>query len=123
MVRKKVLYVGHSSPIYRGDGPPLYKITIMPYKVLHTLFKDDIGAAMYFLFSLLHRSWPSSRKSFSARLHSKPISISEATDFGSHLCYFAHIGKSSSYVVSNEGQLHPSIEVYLKLTCLCRIEG
>src|SRR5690349_17946793 len=87
MALKKVLYAGHCSPIYREDESPSYKITIMPLKVLHTLFTYDIRAAMYFPFSLLRRTWPSSRESFSTGLHSKPFSFFEATNFGSHLHY------------------------------------
>jgi hypothetical protein len=118
MTLEKVLYAGHCSPIYREDGLPLYKITIMSLEVLHTLFTDDMRATMYFLFSLLHRSWPSSRENFSVGLHSKPFSFSEANDFGSHLSLLTHAGKASLYVASVEGQFRPSIEVYLKHTCL-----
>jgi hypothetical protein len=35
-LEKKVLYAGHCSPNYREDEPPLYRITIMPLKVLYT---------------------------------------------------------------------------------------
>jgi hypothetical protein len=63
---KKVLYAEHCSPIYREDELPLYKITIMLLKVLYTLFTNDIRVVLYFLLSLLRRSWPSSYESFSA---------------------------------------------------------
>jgi hypothetical protein len=66
------------------------KLQSCPSRFYTHCFTDDIRATMYFLFSSLCRSWPSSRKSFSASLHSKPISSSEATNFDSHLCYFAH---------------------------------
>jgi hypothetical protein len=84
---KKVPYAGHCSHIYREEEPPSYKITIMPLKVLHTLFTNDIWAIMYFLFCWLHGLWPPLCESFSAGLHSKFFSVAEATDFGSHLRY------------------------------------
>jgi hypothetical protein len=45
---KKVLYAGHRSSIYREDEPPLYTITIMSTKALHTLFTNDIKIITYF---------------------------------------------------------------------------
>jgi hypothetical protein len=41
--------LGHQISPYREDKPPLYKITIMHLKVLHTLLTNDIRAALYFL--------------------------------------------------------------------------
>jgi hypothetical protein len=40
---------GYYSSIYRGDKPTLYKITIMSFMVLHTLFTNAIRAIRYFL--------------------------------------------------------------------------
>jgi hypothetical protein len=45
---QRVLYVGHCSSIYRKDEPPLYKITIMPLKALHSLFTNDVGILLSF---------------------------------------------------------------------------
>jgi hypothetical protein len=50
---RKALYIGHCSLIYRKNKPLSYKITIIPLKVLHTSFIEDIRAAMYFLFGLV----------------------------------------------------------------------
>jgi hypothetical protein len=36
MALQKVFYTRHCSLIYRGDDPPLYEITIMPLKALHS---------------------------------------------------------------------------------------
>jgi hypothetical protein len=44
-----VPYAGHCSSIYREDELPLYRITMTPIKVLHTLFTNDIRTIMYFL--------------------------------------------------------------------------
>jgi hypothetical protein len=71
MAIKKVSYAGHYSPIYREDESPLYKITIMPLKVLHTLFINDVRAIMYFLHSQLCRFMPMLFGSFSYGLYSK----------------------------------------------------
>jgi hypothetical protein len=48
MVLPKVSYAGQCSPVHRKDELPSYKITIMSFKVLHTLFTNDIKAIMYF---------------------------------------------------------------------------
>jgi hypothetical protein len=55
MALKKIPYAGHCSSIYREDETPLYRITIMPIKVLHTLFTNDIRTITYFLHPRLHR--------------------------------------------------------------------
>jgi hypothetical protein len=116
MAFEKVSYAWHCSPIYRQDEQPLYKITIMPLKVLHTLFTDDINTSMYFLFSLLRRSWPSTRKSFFSAFTRSPSPFPKWSTS-------PRTGESSLYVVWTEGQLRPLIKVYLKHTCLCRSEG
>jgi hypothetical protein len=54
---KKVL--GHCSSIYKEDEPALYRITIMPLRVLHTLLTNDIRAITYFLHPWLHELGPS----------------------------------------------------------------
>jgi hypothetical protein len=71
MVLKKVSYAEHCSPIYRKDEPPSYKITIIPLKVLHTLFTNDVIATMYFLHSRLRGFRPPLFGNFSAGLYSK----------------------------------------------------
>jgi hypothetical protein len=45
-----VLYVEHCSSIYREDEPPLYKITIVPLKALHSLFINDVWILPSFPF-------------------------------------------------------------------------
>jgi hypothetical protein len=59
MALEKVLYVGHYLSIYREDELPLYRITIMPIKVSHTLFTNDIRTISYFLHPRLHGFRPS----------------------------------------------------------------
>jgi hypothetical protein len=46
---QKVLYAGHCSSIYREDEPPLYKITIVPSKALHSLFINDVWVLLSFI--------------------------------------------------------------------------
>jgi hypothetical protein len=79
---QKVSYVGHCSPIYKEDEPPSYKITIMPLKVLHTLFTNDVGAIMYFLHSQLCGFRPPLFGRFSSGLYSKFFLVAEVIDFG-----------------------------------------
>jgi hypothetical protein len=47
MALQKVIYAGHCSPIHREDEPPLYKITIVPLKALHSLFTNNIRAVFF----------------------------------------------------------------------------
>jgi hypothetical protein len=112
---QKVSYTWHCSSINREDEPPSYKITIMPLKVLHTLFTNDIRVTSYFLLPLLHRVWPSSRESFSASLRSKPFSFCKSYQLQLTPLLSMHIGKASL--------LSMHIEVYLKHTCSCQTEG
>lgn len=68
---EKVLYAGHCSSIYRGDESPLYRCTIMPIKVLYTLFTNGIRAIAYFLCPRLCGLRPSLFSSFSFGLRLK----------------------------------------------------
>jgi hypothetical protein len=47
---RRVLYAGHCSSINREDESPLYKITIVPLKALHSLFTNDVGILPSFPF-------------------------------------------------------------------------
>jgi hypothetical protein len=71
MALEKVAYVGHRSSIYRDDEPPLYRITIMSIKVLHSLFTNDIRTLTYFLHPRLCGFQPSLFGSLPSSLCSK----------------------------------------------------
>jgi hypothetical protein len=76
---KKVFYAGHYSSIYRRDEPPLYKITIVPLKALHSLFTNDVGILSSFPFL----SWcASSGLLFLCRLALEAFLHAEAGGFG-----------------------------------------
>jgi hypothetical protein len=84
----------------------------MPMVFTHIIFTNDIGGNVVFSLSQVLDFF-----SF-AGLRSKLFSFAKATDFGLHLHYL-RTGETSLHVASVKGQLHPSIVVYLKHTCLC----
>jgi hypothetical protein len=54
MSLEKVLYTWHCLSIYRKDELPLYKITIIPLKALHSMFTNVVGILPYFPYLYTH---------------------------------------------------------------------
>jgi hypothetical protein len=88
------------SSIYREDEPPLYRITIMPIKVLHTLFTNDIKTIMYFLHPRLCEFHPSLFGSFPSGLCPKLSTLAIIFATCAHRrSFFVHcLGQRSRYV-------------------------
>jgi hypothetical protein len=108
------------SPMYREDEPPSYKTTIMPLKVLRTLFTIDIRTIMYFLHPRSCGFRSSLFGSFSYGLFSKSFCCCRSCRFRLPPLPLACIGEAFLHAASAEVQLRPPIEKYLKYTCLCR---
>jgi hypothetical protein len=78
MTLEKVLYVRHRLSIYREDELPLYKITTMPLKALHSLFTNDVRILLSFPFFTLIEP--------SSLLFIRDLFPAEVGCLNSHLC-------------------------------------
>jgi hypothetical protein len=100
----------------------LHKITIMPLKVLHILFTNDIKAIMYLLHPRLRGFRPPLFGSFSSGLCSKFFCGCQSCRLWLTPLPLAHTGEASLYAASVEGLFRPLVEMYLRL-CLIHFEG
>jgi hypothetical protein len=100
MALQKVSYVGNCSLIYREDEPPSYKITIMPLKVLHTLFTNDIRAIVYFLHPRLCEFRPLLFGSFSYWLMFEVLQLLPKLSTSASTFTLARIGGASLFAAS-----------------------
>jgi hypothetical protein len=96
----------------------LYIITIVPFRVLHTLFTNVIRAITYFCPSLAARVRAFVAFSFSLR----PKFLCCRRSYQLCLAPFplARMGEASLHAFPTKGLLRPSVEMLLKYTCFCR---
>jgi hypothetical protein len=111
---EKVLYVDHCSSICRGA--PLYRITTISLRVLHSLFTNDIRVITYFLHPRL--SGLGLCHFFLLFTFEVPLLLSKLSTLAN--TFSTCMGEASLHAFPPKCLLHPSLEMLVKYTCLCQ---